>query len=50
MEDPLVKTVPTSRDEDDGLLRAIQAYRGHNFGELASAALSSTTFLLGGAS
>jgi hypothetical protein len=53
LEDPLVETAPTSRDEDDGLFPAIQGYRGQtspdDFGVLGPFAIESqTTFLLGG--
>jgi hypothetical protein len=53
LEDPLVETAPTLRDEDDGLFPAIQAYRGQtsldDFGVLGPLAIESqTTFLLGG--
>ena len=53
LEDPLVETAPTSRDEDDGLFRAIQAYLGHtspdDFGVFGPFRVTSqTTFLLGG--
>ena len=53
LEDPLVEAAPTSRDEDDGLFRTIQAYRGQtspdDFGVLGPFGIESQTiFLLGG--